>query len=276
MPRTVRAAPGGYVYHVLNRGVGGMRLFGKPRDYEAFEETLAATLDKVSLRVCGYCLMPNHWHFVVWPEEDDQLALFFQRLTVTHATRWTRAKRRIGCGHVYQGRFKSFPVAADDHFYQVMRYVERNAQRAGLVRRAVDWRWGSLWIRERGTAEQKAWLSAWPVPRPRLWRDHVHAAQTEAELAALRKASSAARHWGAQSGSPRPSNNSACNPPSAHRADHAKRRPASRMFELSSYPSLYLGLRSRRISKVEKEHVASPAQGFIAVPGRSDVRVRIP
>ena len=94
MPRTARAAPGGFVYHVLNRGVGRMRLFDKARDYEAFEETLAETLAKISLRVCGFCVMPNHWHFVVWPDADDQLGLFFQRLTVTHATRWVRAKRR--------------------------------------------------------------------------------------------------------------------------------------------------------------------------------------
>lgn len=187
MPRTARAAPAGYVYHVLNRGVGRMRLFDKARDFEAFEETLAETLAKLPLRICGYCVMPNHWHFVVWPEADDQLASFFQRLTVTHATRWARAKRRVGYGHVYQGRFKSFPVEADEHFYQVLRYVERNPLRAELVRRAVDWRWGSLWIREQGTAEQKAWLSNWPVPRPRQWREHVHAAQTEAELEALRR-----------------------------------------------------------------------------------------
>lgn len=187
MPRMARAALGGFAYHVLNRGVGRMRLFDKPRDFEAFEETLAETLAKTPLRLCGFCLMPNHWHFVVWPEEDGQLAAFFQRLTVTHATRWTRAKRRVGYGHVYQGRFKSFPVETDDHFYRVLRYVERNAMRAGLARRAVDWRWGSHWIRARGTAEQKAWLSSWPVPLPRRWTEYVDKAQTKAELVALRR-----------------------------------------------------------------------------------------
>src|SRR5512133_3734284 len=100
MPRTRRATPGGYVYHVLNRGVGRMRLFSKPRDYEAFLEILDETLAKLPLRICGFCLMPNHWHFVVWPERDDQLGVFFQRLGVTHVTRWARAKCRVGYGHV--------------------------------------------------------------------------------------------------------------------------------------------------------------------------------
>jgi len=175
-----------------------MRLFDKHRDYEAFEETIAETLAKIPLRVCSYCVMPNHWHFVVWPEADGELAPFFQRLTVTHATRWTRAKRRLGYGHVYQGRFKSFPIEADEHFYQVLRYVERNPLRAGLVRRAVDWRWGSLWIRERGTAEQRGWLSAWPVPRPRHWRDQVNAAQTDAELDALRRSAQRGAPYGSE------------------------------------------------------------------------------
>ncbi len=186
MPRIARAAPGGYVYHVLNRGVGRMRLFDKPRDYEAFEEILAETLVKVPLRVCALCAMPNHWHFVVWPEADGQLGAFFQRLTVTHVTRWARSKRRVGYGHVYQARFKSFPVETDDYFYQVVRYVERNALRANLVTEASRWRWSSLWLREQGTTAQRGWLSAWPLPCPRDWRTYVNQPQTEAELKALR------------------------------------------------------------------------------------------
>lgn len=74
------------LYHY--RGVGRMRLFDKECDYEAFEEILAEALTKVPLRGRGYCVMPNHWHFVVWSDANGQLGLFFQRLAVTHATRW--------------------------------------------------------------------------------------------------------------------------------------------------------------------------------------------
>src|SRR5687768_5798346 len=179
MPRIARAAPGGYAYHVLNRGVGRMQLFSRPRDYEAFQKILAETLAKIPLRICAFVMLPNHWHFVVWPDEDGQLAAFFQRLTVTHAVRWQRHRRRVGYGHVYQGRFKSFPVEADEHFYQLVRYVERNPLRAGLVRDAAKWRWSSLWVREFGTPEQRRWLSAWPVSRPRNWAAQVNEPQTE-------------------------------------------------------------------------------------------------
>ena len=138
MPRTSRVAPGGMVFHVLNRGVGRQRLFDKPADYAAFESIVEETLSKQPMRICSYCLMPNHWHFVLWPQNDGDLAAFLQRMTVTHATRWQKHRRRVGEGHIYQGRFKSFPVETDEHFYQVVRYVERNALRAGLADLAED------------------------------------------------------------------------------------------------------------------------------------------
>jgi hypothetical protein len=75
----------------------------------------------------------------------------------------------------------------DEHFYTVCRYVERNAQRAKLVRRAEDWRWGSLRRWASGTAKEKSLLAAWPLSRRPGWLEHVNRPQTEAELAALRQ-----------------------------------------------------------------------------------------
>jgi putative transposase len=174
------------VFHVLNRGVGRRRLFDTDADYAAFEAIIAETLEKCPMRICGYCLMPNHWHFVMWPERDDDLGAFLQRLCVTHVTRWQKHRHVVGEGHLYQARYKSFPVETDDYFYRLMRYVERNALRAKLCRRVEDWRWGSLWRRVAGTPEQRALLSDWPVPRPRHWLEHVNRPQTEAELNAIR------------------------------------------------------------------------------------------
>ncbi len=186
MPRKARVTPGGMIFHVLNRGVGRRRLFDKDADYTAFERIIAETLEKLPMRICGYCLMPNHWHFVMWPEGDEDLALFMQRLSVTHVTRWQKHRHVVGEGHLYQARFKSFPVETEDYFYQVMRYVERNALRANLCERAEDWRWGSLYGRATGTPEQKALLSDWPISRPRQWIEHVNRPQSEIELNAIR------------------------------------------------------------------------------------------
>ena len=188
MPRTARITPGGMVFHVLNRGVGRMRLFNKDRDYEAFEQMIVKTLLSCPMRICSYCLMPNHWHLVLWPENNGDLAAFMQKLTITHVRNWQENRRRVGSGHVYQGRYKSFPIETDEYFYQVVRYVERNALRANLVTTADAWRWSSLWRREHGTADDRKLLCRWPLPRSRRWCEHVNQPQTAAELTAIRQA----------------------------------------------------------------------------------------
>lgn len=187
MPRTARVAPGGMVFHVLNRGVGRMRLFLKAADFAAFERTIEKTLESCPMRICAYCLMSNHWHLVLWPERDGEMAAFLQKLTITHVRNWQENRRRVGYGHLYQGRYKSFPVESDDHFYQVVRYVERNALRANLVAQADEWRWCSLWRRVHGTAADRRWLSPWPLPEPRGWPQLVHRPQTDNELEAIRR-----------------------------------------------------------------------------------------
>jgi len=206
MPRTARIAPGGMVFHVLNRGVGRMRLFGKPRDYEAFEQIIEKTLHSCPMRVCAYLLMPNHWHMVLWPEEDGQLAAFMQKLCVTHVRNWQEHRRRVGSGHVYQGRYKSFPIETDDHFYQVTRYVERNALRANLSPTADAWQWSSLWRRTHGTPADRQWLSGWPLPRSRKWLDYVNQPQTEAELKAIRLSVDRGQPFGSESWSKQTAN----------------------------------------------------------------------
>ena len=187
MPRAARQTPGGYVYHVLNRGVGRRTLFEKNGDYEAFERVLAKTLAKHrGVRLLTYCVMPNHWHLVLWPKGDDDLGPFMQRLTLTHTRRWQEHRHCHSSGPVYQGRYKSFPIQRDAHLWTVLRYVERNALRAKLSRRAEDWRWCGLWVRRKENADQRRMLSQWPVPEPRGWLRTVNAAGSEKELEALR------------------------------------------------------------------------------------------
>ena len=185
MPRQARYAPGGLVYHVLNRAVARLPLFEKEGDYEAFERVVDEALERHPIRLLGYCLMPNHWHMVVWPERAGEVTAFFRWLTHTHTMRWHAHYHTSGTGHLYQGRFKSFPIEEDDHFYAVLRYVERNALRANLVCRAEEWRWGSLWRRGQPAADR---LARWPLPVPRNWVELVNAPQTQAEMEALRVA----------------------------------------------------------------------------------------
>ena len=186
MARHARVAPGGLIYHVLNRSAGRIRLFRKDADFEAFERIMAETHDLHPMRILAWCIMSNHWHFVVWPRSDGDVTAYFRWLAHTHAMRWRVSHRTVGYGHLYQGRFKSFPVQSDNHFLTLCRYVERNPVPAGLVTRAEQWRWSSLWTRVHGTREQQAMLSDWPVPRPRGWVNHVNNPLTPKELQRVR------------------------------------------------------------------------------------------
>ncbi|MBS0209391.1 MAG: transposase [Planctomycetes bacterium] len=203
MGRPLRAAEGGYVYHVLNRANARMTIFDDEADYEAFEKALWEAVERTKTRLLSYCVMPNHWHLVVWPRQDGELSRFVGWLTLTHTQRWHAHRRSTGSGHLYQGRFKSFPIQEDDHLYTAGRYVERNALRARLVRRAEDWRWCSLFRWLRGSAEDKALLASWPVPRKASWTEYVNAPQTEAELLAIRRSVSRGNPLGDESWSDR-------------------------------------------------------------------------
>ena len=111
MPRPVRRSVGGVIYHVLNRAHGRRRLFRAEGDYVAFLTTLAEALRRFpGVRLLAYCVMPNHFHLVVWPTRDGELSAFVRWLTQTHVQRWHSAKNAVGDGALYQGRFKSFAV----------------------------------------------------------------------------------------------------------------------------------------------------------------------
>jgi putative transposase len=187
MSRRARVAPGGLVYHALNRAAARLPLFHKAADYAVFERVMAEAMKLHPTRLLAYCLMPNHWHLVLWPRVDGELSAFVGWLSLTHAMRYRTHYHDAGAGHLYQQRYKSFPVQEDAHFLKVARYVERNALRANLVQRAQDWRWGSLWRRLHAAGEPDSLLHPWPVEEPSGWVEMVNEPQTEAELDALRR-----------------------------------------------------------------------------------------
>jgi len=187
MARKRRVALGGFVYHVLNRANDHATLFSSRRDYQAFERILAQGIQRFGMRLLTYCLMPTHWHLLLWPREDGQLSEFTGWISMTHAQRRHAHRQTIGSGHLYQGRFKSFPIQEDGHFITVARYVERNPVRKNLVSRAEEWPWSGLWVREHH-ASKVPLHHDWPVPRPTPWIPFVNQPQTPAEENAIRNA----------------------------------------------------------------------------------------
>src|SRR5277367_1455506 len=197
MPRRLRFSTGGLAYHVLNRAVGRGQIFEDEPDYLAMERIIERTHKRLPTRIVSYCLMPNHWHLVLWPKEDGELSEFMRLLTVTHTQRWHAHHHSAGTGPLYQGRFKSFPIQQDGHFLTVCRYVERNALRANLVKSARRWRWCSLAKRE--LRQPPPWLLSlkqWPAQPPSDWKAWVNRAETRAELQALRLCVKRGRPYG--------------------------------------------------------------------------------
>ena len=188
------------VYHVLNRANARTQIFDSPADYELFEQVLEQGHERVAMRPVAYCLMPNHWHLVLWPQGDGDLSEFMRWLTVTHTQRWHASHGTAGAGHVYQGRYKSFPVQrtrpsaearrqgmleGGDAVLSVLRYVERNPLRAKLARRAEAWAYSSLHVRAGGTLGGDIPLTDPPGGLPAGWANWVNQPQTQKEIDAI-------------------------------------------------------------------------------------------
>jgi putative transposase len=193
MPRTARASIGGICYHVINRGNGKAKVFQKPEDYEVFVALIADACEHVNTRVLAYCLMPNHFHLVLWPRADGDLSRWMQWLMTAHVRRY---HSHYGTsGHVWQGRFKAFPIQQDEHLLTVLRYVERNALRAGLSDRAEAWAWSSAkWARDR--RHRPTFMHDGPIDRGRRWLADVNNPMTTEEEDALRRCVNRGTPWG--------------------------------------------------------------------------------
>jgi putative transposase len=182
MPRAARASQGGIIYHVLNRGNAQTEVFHCPGDYEAFLALISESCHRLPMPVLGYCLMPNHFHLVVRPQADGDLGRWMQWLMTAHVRRYHAGGGSNG--HVWQGRFKAFPVQNDGHFLTVLRYVERNPLRANMVRRAEHWQWSSLpWM---ARPDRPNWLHECPIPRPDEWLEWINQPQSDKELEAIK------------------------------------------------------------------------------------------
>lgn len=194
MPRTARASVGGVCYHVLNRGNNRRKVFRKEADYQAFLKAMAHACIEIPMPVLGFCLMPNHFHLALQPQHDGDLGRWMHWVLNTHVRRYH--KQYQSSGHIWQGRYKAFPIEEDEHLLTVLRYVESNPVRVQLVRRAEQWRWSSArhWNERE---ERPSYLTPGPVPRPRDWLGWVNQPLTTGERAALRQCVNRGTPYGA-------------------------------------------------------------------------------
>jgi putative transposase len=191
MPRSPRPVADGLLYHALNRGNNRATVFFGPEDYLTFLKALGQTQQSYPFHLFGYCLMSNHFHLLLSPGPGQSISRILQSLTVAHTWHYHRARGTVG--HVWQGRFKSPVIQEDDHALVVLRYVEANPLRAGMVADLASYPWSSYPVHGMGRADPL--VSPLPAyealgkdaaQRQALWREWVHAPLTARELAAVR------------------------------------------------------------------------------------------
>jgi len=140
MARPLRVEYPGAYYHVINRGNAGEDIFHSIRDREKFLEYLEKAVKRFSIIIHTYCLMTNHYHLLIETAQAN-LSLAMQWLNVSYAAYYN--KRRQRSGHLFQGRFKSVLVEADEYLKPLSRYIHLNPVKAGMVNSPGEFSWSS-------------------------------------------------------------------------------------------------------------------------------------
>lgn len=141
-PRQYIIAPGSF-YHVVARGNNERRIFRSPRDYRKFLRILEDTKKKFPFYLYSYNLIPNHYHFEI-ETQDISISKIMHRINFLYASYFHR--RHKTSGHLFQGRFFSNLISKESYFWEVARYIDLNAVRAGLAKRPEGYKWGSYLV----------------------------------------------------------------------------------------------------------------------------------
>ncbi|MEA3374485.1 MAG: transposase [Campylobacterota bacterium] len=181
MPRIARGETVGGIYHIINRGNMQMQVFDDEEDYNYFLNLLKTAKKKEDVEIHAYCLMPNHFHLMVIPQQEKSLSRFMQWVMTSHV-RYYHKKNRTS-GHVWQGRYKSFIVEQESYYITLMHYIEANAKRAKLVKKAEEWEHGSLHERINKNREL---LNTSYVELDSNWQEYVNEPIYPKELAKIR------------------------------------------------------------------------------------------
>jgi putative transposase len=183
MPRTARASAANVRYYVLNRSNHRARVFQKDADYEALGDLRAEAKPRQPMRVLGYCVMHNHPHLAPRPLGDGNFGRWMHWLLTARMRRYQRHDHSTG--HVWQGRFKAFPIQEDEHLMEVLRDIGRKPLRVSLVEFAEQWPWSRQAAFAAGRAGPL--IDPGPVPRGSGWVEAVDAPIFEPEVEAIRR-----------------------------------------------------------------------------------------
>ena len=140
MPRYARLVFPGLLYHIINRGLEGRKIFRDKFDYLKFLENLLKYKKKFDWIIYCYCLLPNHFHLLI-QTKNDPLAKIMKSLQTAYGVFFNKKYKRIG--PVFSGRYKSIIVQKDEHFLQASKYIHLNPVKAGLCLKPLDYPYSS-------------------------------------------------------------------------------------------------------------------------------------
>ena len=194
MARLARIALVNVPYHVTQRGNARQFILTSDEERVVYLDLLRKYAEHYELHLLGYCLMSSHVHLVAIPQKADSLAQALKQTHGRYATYWNATHR--SSGHVWQGRFYSCPLD-NDHLWIALRYVERNAVRAGMVEQAESWRWSSALahcgVASDASVNMDLWNRRWST---KTWREYLTAGETDAEIASIRRSTHTGRPLG--------------------------------------------------------------------------------
>ncbi|MDR3643288.1 MAG: transposase [Candidatus Doudnabacteria bacterium] len=198
MARQPRLDIADQIYHVINRSNARWDIFKTDKDFQGVVNSLIETLELIPIDIFAFILMSNHWHFVIRPKQNDDMGRFFGKFTQKATQRWHTKHSTVGTGHLFQGRFKSFLVEKDSYFLQLVKYVEANALRAKMVKKAEDWPWSSLYLRLKHPELAKKVLAPWPIDIPRSYLSLVNQSLPKVQLDNIRTSIEKSRPLGSE------------------------------------------------------------------------------
>lgn len=127
----------GEIYHIYNRGNRMQPLFGDQSDYGAFLQKLAERGTTAGVRAIAYCLMPNHFHFMLQQERGGSIPSLMAALATSAAKRFNTRYGTVG--HLFQGSYQYKHLSSDDFLLAASRYIHLNPVKAGLVGKPEEW-----------------------------------------------------------------------------------------------------------------------------------------
>jgi len=146
-------------YHIVQRGNNKNSIFLSHEDYAYFLEVLQEAKIKHPCFIYSYCLMTNHFHFLLRPEEKDNISWFVKLLGAKYVRYFNKTYKRTGT--LWEGRFKSSLIDEELYFLACLHYIEMNPVRAGIVNSPELYRWSSYRVRAFGEKNPVVDLDPW-------------------------------------------------------------------------------------------------------------------